>query len=65
MIMGIWFLATALGNKLAGVVAGDFKSDDAGQLATFFGHQALAVAACAAVLFALVPWVRKLMGGVH
>jgi POT family proton-dependent oligopeptide transporter len=65
MVMGIWFLAAALGNKLAGVLAGEFKSDNADQLATFFWHQALAVGACPLVLFALVPWVKKLMGGVR
>jgi len=27
LVMGIWFLAAALGNKLAGVLAGEFKSD--------------------------------------
>ena len=65
MVMGIWFLAAALGNKLAGVLAGEFKSDNADQLATFFWHQALAVGVCTLVLFALVPWVKKLMGGVR
>lgn len=65
MVMGIWFLATALGNKLAGVLAGEFKSDNAAQLATFFWQQALAVGACTLVLFALVPWVKKLMGGIR
>ena len=65
MVMGLWFLAAALGTKLAGVLAGEFKSDNADQLATFFWHQALAVGACTLVLFALVPWVKKLMGGVR
>jgi POT family proton-dependent oligopeptide transporter len=65
LVMGIWFLAAALGNKLAGVLAGDFKSENPGELATFFWHQALAVGACTLVLFALVPWVKRLMGGVR
>ncbi|MSU23717.1 MAG: MFS transporter [Opitutus sp.] len=65
LVMGIWFLAAALGNKLAGVLAGEFKSDNADQLATFFWHQALIVGGCTVVLFALVPWVKKLMGGVR
>ena len=64
LVMGIWFLAAALGNKLAGVLAGDFKSDNSGELATFFSHQALGVGAATLVLFALVPWTRKLMCGV-
>jgi POT family proton-dependent oligopeptide transporter len=65
MVMGIWFLAAALGNKLAGVLAGEFKSDNADQLATFFWHQALIVGGCTLALFLLVPWVRKLMGGIR
>jgi POT family proton-dependent oligopeptide transporter len=65
LVMGIWFLAAALGNKLAGVLAGEFKSENPAELATFFWHQALAVGACTLVLFALVPWVKRLMGGVR
>ncbi len=65
LVMGLWFLADALGNKLAGVLAGEFQGGDPGHLATFFWHQALGVGACTLVLFALVPWVRKLMGGVR
>ena len=64
LVMGIWFLAAALGNKLAGVLAGDFKSENAGELATFFWHQALGVGVATLILFALVPWTKKLMCGV-
>lgn len=65
LVMGIWFLAAALGNKLAGVLAGDFKSDNPAELATFFWHQALGVGVATLILFALVPWVKKLMCGVR
>jgi proton-dependent oligopeptide transporter, POT family len=65
LVMGIWFLAAALGNKLAGVLAGDFKNEDPAQLATFFWHQALWVGAATLGLFALVPWVKRLMCGVR
>jgi POT family proton-dependent oligopeptide transporter len=65
VVMGIWFLAAALGNKLAGVLAGEFKSDNAAQLADFFLHQAMIVGGCTLALLALVPWVKKLMGGVR
>ncbi|MBP6506271.1 MAG: peptide MFS transporter [Opitutaceae bacterium] len=64
LVMGIWFLALAFGNKLAGVLAGSFKNDNASQLADFFWHQALLVGVATLVLFALVPWMKKLMGGV-
>lgn len=65
LVMGIWFLASSLGNKLAGVLAGEFKSESPAELATFFWHQALGVGAATLVLFALVPWVKRLMGGVR
>ncbi len=65
LVMGIWFLAAALGNKLAGVLAGEFKSEGAGQLADFFLQQAMIVGGCTLALFALVPWMKKLMGDVR
>ena len=65
LVMGIWFLAAALGNKLAGVLAGAFKSDDAANLSTFFWQQALWVGGATLALFLLVPLLRKLMGGVR
>ena len=33
--MGVWFLAAALGNKLAGYLSGFFVADDAGTLVRF------------------------------
>ncbi|MBL9190183.1 MAG: peptide MFS transporter [Opitutaceae bacterium] len=65
LVMGIWFLASALGSKLAGVIAGEFKSDNPAELASFFWQQALWVGAATVALFALVPWVKRLMGGVR
>ncbi|MDB6127973.1 MAG: amino acid/peptide transporter, partial [Verrucomicrobia bacterium] len=65
LVMGIWFLAAALGNKLAGVLAGEFKSESSAELVTFFWHQAVGVGVCTLALFALVPWVKRLMGGVR
>lgn len=64
-IMGVWFLASALGGKLSGVLAGDFKSDNPAELPAFFLQQALWVGGATIVLFALVPWVKRLMGGVR
>ena len=64
LVMGIWFLAAALGNKLAGVLAGEFTSTDGNALAGFFLHQAMWVGVATIALFACVPWVKRLMGGV-
>jgi POT family proton-dependent oligopeptide transporter len=65
LVMGIWFLAAALGNKLAGLLAGEFDATNPDALASFFLHQALWVGGATVVLFALVPWVKRLMGGVR
>jgi len=62
LMMGVWFLATAFGNKLGGWVAGFF-----GQLPLplLFGAVAGTTIASALVLLVLVSPVKKLMGGVH
>jgi POT family proton-dependent oligopeptide transporter len=65
LVMGLWFLAASLGNKLAGVLAGEFTATDAPALAHFFTKQAIWVGCAAVALLAVTPWVRKLMGQVH
>lgn len=64
LVMGIWFLAAALGNKLAGVMAGEFTSTDGNALAKFFLTQTLWVGVATLVLLAGVPWLKRLMGGI-
>lgn len=64
LVMGVWFLAAALGNKLAGTVAGDFTSTDPQALSNFFLHQAGWVGLAFVALLVLTPWVKKLMGEV-
>ncbi len=65
LVMGIWFLAAALGNKLAGALAGNFTSTNPERLTDFFFNQALWVGAATLVMLALVPWTKRLMGGVR
>jgi len=62
MMMGVWFLAIAAGNKLAGWVAGFTSSVP---LTTLFGGVAATTLGAAAVLFLLVRPIRRLMGGVR
>jgi POT family proton-dependent oligopeptide transporter len=62
LVMGVWFLGTALGNKLAGVVAGEFNAKDPQALAHFFWQQALLVGGMTVLLLVLVPWVKRLTG---
>lgn len=64
LIMGVWFLSMALGNKLAGVLASDFTATDPVRLAHSFLVQAAWVGVATLALLACVPWVKRLMGGV-
>jgi len=65
LMLGVWFLGAAWGNKLAGVLGSGFTSSDAQGLATFFLQQAALVGVATVLLLALVPWVQRLMGGVR
>ncbi|MFQ5572180.1 MAG: MFS transporter, partial [Rhodothermales bacterium] len=60
-MMGVWFIASALGNLFAGLVAGQLES-----LApsTLFWNVAMGVGLVGVVALLLSPWVRKLIGGV-
>jgi proton-dependent oligopeptide transporter, POT family len=65
LMLGVWFLAAAWGNKLAGVLGGGFTASDPARLATLFLQQAVIVGVATLMLLALVPWIKRLMGGVH
>ncbi len=65
VVMGVWFLASAFGNKLAGILGGEFESADPAKLASFFLQNGLMVLAAAAALLALTPWLKRLMGDVR
>jgi POT family proton-dependent oligopeptide transporter len=61
LMMGVWFLSNAGGNKLAGWAAGYFGSLPLPQL---FGAVAGTTLAAAVVLTLLVPSIKRLMSGV-
>ncbi len=63
--MGIWFLATAFGNWIAGYAAGFFNADSTSALITLFGALGAASILATAILAFLTPKVRTLMGNVH
>jgi POT family proton-dependent oligopeptide transporter len=65
LVLGIWFLGSAFGNKLASVLGAGFQSTDAESLSRFFFDQALLVGAAALVLLALTPLVKRWMGDVR
>ena len=61
LMMGVWFLSNAFGNKLAGWAASFFSTTP---LPTLFGVVTAVTLAAALVMFLLVRPVRGLMGGV-
>ena len=65
LMLGVWFLGAAWGNKLAGVLGSGFTATNASGLAMFFLQQAALVGVATLLLLALVPWVKRLMGGVR
>jgi len=62
LVMGIWFLATSVGNYIGGRVAGLYESF---ALPTLFGAVAAFSALAAVVMFALTPWIKRMMGRVN
>jgi proton-dependent oligopeptide transporter, POT family len=62
VMMGVWFLSNAFGNKLAGWAAGFFSSMPLDKL---FGEVAAVLLITAAIMFLLVKPIRRLMAGVN
>jgi POT family proton-dependent oligopeptide transporter len=62
LMMGVWLLSNAFGNKLAGWAAGFFSTMPLQQL---FLDVTVVLLVAAAIMFALVQPIRRLMGGVH
>lgn len=62
LMMGVFFLSNAAGNKIAGWAAGFLG---AMPIATLFGTVAAITLGASVVLFLMVPWIKKLMGGVQ
>ncbi len=63
-MMGIWFLATSLGNLIAGLVAGEFNAEAVGQMPSRFGQIVFMAAIAGTVLIILSKPIRRLMGGI-
>jgi len=62
LMMGVWFLSNAFGNKLAGWAAGFFSTVP---LHDLFREVTLVLFVAAAVMFALIKPIRRLMAGVQ
>lgn len=61
-MMGIWFVATALGNLIAGLVAGNLEALPPNQL---FSTVAMIVGAAGIVALAAAPVLKRFTGGIE
>ena len=63
-MMGMWFLATSLGNLVAGLIAGDFDANNVAAMPGQYMHIVYFSVGLGAVLLILSRPVKKLMGNV-
>ncbi|MCA1576833.1 MAG: peptide MFS transporter [Acidobacteria bacterium] len=64
IMMGVWFLAAALGNKLAGFLSSFFVSNDSWRLTILYGGIAAGLLVSAGILAMFTPAIKRLMGKV-
>jgi POT family proton-dependent oligopeptide transporter len=60
-MMGIWFLATSVGNLIAGRVGGNVDPEKLDQMPLLFIGTTVALVAAAALLLAMSPFIKKLI----
>lgn len=63
-MMGIWFLATSLGNLLAGLLAGEFKSDDLSGWPTLYLKITILPIIAGVLLILLVKPIKRWIAGI-
>jgi dipeptide/tripeptide permease len=61
-MMGGWFFATSLGNKLAGYLSGFFVAEQPDTLMRLYGGIAAALLVSGALLLLLTPTIRRWSG---
>jgi POT family proton-dependent oligopeptide transporter len=64
LMLGVWYLSISAGNYFAGLVARLYQPGSEA-LVTLFGSVALLMIASVAVLALMIPYIRRLMSGVH
>jgi POT family proton-dependent oligopeptide transporter len=64
-MMGMWFLATSLGNLVASLIAGDFDASNVAAMPGQYMHIVYFSVGLGAVLLIISRPVKKLMGGVQ
>ena len=65
LMMGIWYLSISLGNFIAGIAASSFDASKPEAIVSLFSLVAAICIGAGVVLFALTPFIKKLMGGVR
>jgi POT family proton-dependent oligopeptide transporter len=63
-MMGVWFLASALGNLIAGLVGGNVDPEQLTQMPSLFLWTAIAMFGSGAVLGLLIVPIRRMMGSI-
>jgi POT family proton-dependent oligopeptide transporter len=64
-MMGVWFLGTALGNLVAGLIAGEFRDDAIGDFPALYLQIVLTSVGAGVLLLACSRPIRRLMGDVE
>ena len=64
-MLGIWFLATSLGNLIAGQIAGRFSADGVQEMPARYVVIVLTTAGAGLLLLMIARPLRKLMAGVE
>ena len=62
-MMGIWFMASALGNLIAGIVGGNVDPNKLEQMPLLFQRTALSLVIAAVVIALLAIPIRRMMAG--
>jgi len=60
-VMGVWFLATAIGNNLAGQFSGEIDPNNLSTMPALYTRLFWWGALSGAVLLALTPWIKRLI----
>jgi POT family proton-dependent oligopeptide transporter len=63
-VLGVWFLATAIGNNLAGQFAGEIDAENLAAMPGEFLDLFWLGAIAGAAMLLLTPWIKRLMTGV-
>jgi POT family proton-dependent oligopeptide transporter len=64
-MMGMWFMASGLGNIIAGLIAGGFRAEALEEMPGLFLKLVMLGVGCGLVLLAFARPLKRLMGGVH